>query len=114
MIYADFFMISSLTQICCKYIKQFVTPKNVLSVLLVSHAHNCQDLENFCLETLCLNEAEILPSREWKQFKQLTTDSLYRYLMAQILTFKTKNFVQHSMEQFVRENSKVAKKHVYP
>lgn len=34
--------------------------------------------------------------------------------MGQIWEFKTSNFVQHSMEQFIRENSKVAKKHIYP
>lgn len=34
--------------------------------------------------------------------------------MAQILNYKTTNFVQHSLEQFVRENSRIAKKAVFP
>lgn len=66
MIFADYFMISKLTNICSKYIKQFVTQKNALSVLLLSHAHNAPDLETFCLDFICLHENTLLPSKEWK------------------------------------------------
>ena len=83
-------------------------------MLLLSHAHNCPELENFCLEFLCLNEASILSTKVWKQFKTMVNPSLNEYFMAQILSYKTTNFVQHSIEQFVRENSKIAKKPIFP
>jgi len=72
MIYADYFMITRMVQICSNYIKKFVTLQNVLSVLLIAHAHNSGDLENFCINFICLNEAKILHSREWNKFKKNT------------------------------------------
>jgi hypothetical protein len=60
MIYADYFMLSRLQQICSKYIKEFVNCGNVLPVLMIAHAHNANDLEEFCIDYLCLNEQNIL------------------------------------------------------
>jgi|TARA_B110000285_G_C14830743_1_gene470764 hypothetical protein len=71
-IYADYFLIPRLQQICSRYIKTFVDQKNVLAVMLMSHAHNSQDLENFCIDYLCLNELEILGGKEWKHFEKIT------------------------------------------
>jgi hypothetical protein len=42
MIYADYFMLPRLVDICSSYLKQFVTPKTVLQVMLVAHAHNAE------------------------------------------------------------------------
>ena len=86
----------------------------MLAVLLLSHAHNCHELENFCLEFICLNEASLLSNKEWKQFKQMITPQLNKYFMNQILNYKSENFVQHSIELFVRENSRIAKKLIFP
>lgn len=77
MIYADYFMITRLVQICSNYVKKFVTLHNVLSILLIAHAHNSGDLETFCINFICLNEAKILHSREWKKFKRYTTSKTF-------------------------------------
>jgi len=73
MIYSDYFIIPRLAQICSRYTRLFITPINVLSVLLIAHAHNSSDLELFCIEFICLNEEKLLMSKEWKQFKDNTS-----------------------------------------
>lgn len=73
MIYSDYFMITRLALHCATYIKKFVTMSNVLSVLLIAHAHNNSDLENFCINFICLNEAKLLNSKQWRKFKKLTS-----------------------------------------
>lgn len=44
----------------------------------------------------------------------MITPQLNKYFMNQILNYKSENFVQHSIELFVRENSKIAKKLIFP
>lgn len=70
MIYADFFMISRLVEICCNYLKSFINTKTVLQILLVAHAHNAHQLEKYCINFITLNEKEIIDSRNWRQFKR--------------------------------------------
>jgi hypothetical protein len=70
LIYSDYFMLPSLTQACTKHIKQYITCSNVLSVMLLAHAHNAEELETECLDFICLNENVILMSNEWKVFKK--------------------------------------------
>jgi len=65
LIYADYFMVPRIGQICSKYIRQFICLGNVLSVLLVAHAHNAADLELFCIDFICLHEQEIVNSQDW-------------------------------------------------
>lgn len=40
MIYADYFMLERLVDICSNYLQKFVNVKTVLSILLLAHAHN--------------------------------------------------------------------------
>lgn len=117
MIYADYFMISRLAHICSNYIKKFVTVANVLSILLIAHAHNSNELETFCINFICLNEVKILDSKEWRKFKEHTShressatfswspgseqrqsQSMFEYFIGRFVAFKSDNFVQHSIE----------------
>ena len=66
MIYADYFMLSRLQQMCQKYIKQYVSCSNVLQVMIIAHGYNSHDLEEFCIDFLCLNEKIVLQSRQWR------------------------------------------------
>jgi hypothetical protein len=66
----------------------------------MSHAHNAGDLENFCIDFICLNEAEILKGKEWKVFLQITQSNqvdLFQYFVEKIIDYKKENFVQHSL-----------------
>jgi hypothetical protein len=67
---ADYFMLPRLVDICTSHIKPFINVKNVLNILLVAHAHNAEQLENFCLNFITLNENEILESRDWRHLKR--------------------------------------------
>jgi hypothetical protein len=35
----------------------------------VAHAHNAEQLEQFCLHFIAVNEEQIKDSAEWKEFK---------------------------------------------
>ena len=84
--------------------------------MLLAHAHNAEELETICLDFICLNEQAILRSNEWKLFKKANsrTNSLNGYFLEQIIEYKSKNFVQHAIELFVRENSRIAKTKIVP
>ena len=117
LIFSDYFLIPRLAQICQRRIKPYLTCQNVIPVTLLAHSHNAEELELNCLDFICLNEVQILKSTQWKSFKKLCgndPNSLYSYLMTQIIKFKSENFVQHAIELYVRENSKVAKQRIRP
>lgn len=76
MIYADYFMLSRLVEICSSYLKGFVTPKTVLNILLIAHAHNAEQLERYCLNFFAMHEKEIMESRSWRHFKRQAQHSL--------------------------------------
>ena len=42
LIYADYFMLDRLVDICSSYLKPFINVQNVLKILLVAHAHNAE------------------------------------------------------------------------
>ncbi len=70
MIYADYFMLPRLVEICSSYLKQFVNPRTALQILLIAHAHNADQLERYCINYFAINEKEILESRGWRHFKR--------------------------------------------
>lgn len=114
MICADYFMLPRLVQICSKYIKDFVTHQNVLCVVLLAQAHNAGDLLRFCLNYICLNEESILSSREWSLFKKLTDQNLFDEILNEIASFRDGYHVQHQIQLYIKENSRVAKTRIEP
>jgi len=93
LIYSDYFMLPRLVQICSKYIKDYVTPRNVLCVFLIAQAHNANDLALFCIDFICLHEKQILPSKEWSMFKKLTDKQMFQDVMHAITNYKQHFFV---------------------
>ena len=70
LIFADYFMLPRLVEICSSYLKNFVNSKNALHILLVAHSHNATQLEQFCINYIIVNEREIMNSREYRSFKR--------------------------------------------
>ena len=70
MIYADYFMLPRLIDICSSYLKSYVNVKTVLQLMLVAHAHNAEQLEQYCIHFIALNEKEIIESRAFRHFKR--------------------------------------------
>jgi len=70
MIYADYFMLPRLADICSSYLKYYVTTKSVLQLMLLAHAHNAEQLENYCINFIALNEKEVIESRAYRHFKR--------------------------------------------
>ena len=55
MIFADYFLLSTLEEVCQNQIMKFVQPQNVLDLFLVAHAHNASKLEQYCLNFIVVN-----------------------------------------------------------
>jgi hypothetical protein len=70
LIFADYFMLPRLIDICSSYLKQYVNCKTVLKLYLLAHAHNANQLESFCINYIAMNEVEILESRLFRSFKR--------------------------------------------
>jgi len=86
----------------------------VLSVLLLAQAHNAHDLLRYCLNFISLYEDSILMSREWNLFKKYTDSKLFDDILIELVHFRDEYHVQHSIELFQKENSKVAKTRIDP
>ena len=85
--------------------------------MLMSQAHNSQDLENFCIDFICLNDVEIVKSKEWKQFENITQQNhstMLSYFVGKVLQYKQENFVQHSIEKFIKDKSDPVYKRLIP
>jgi hypothetical protein len=76
LIYADYFMLSRLVDICSNYLKQFINIQTVMQIFLIAHSHNAKKLKKFCIHYIALNEKEFFSSRMWRYFKRQATDEL--------------------------------------
>lgn len=86
----------------------------MLGVLLIAHSHNAFELFRFCLNFLSLNEETILQSKEFSIFKKCIEPDLFAEIKAELQVFRNEFFVQHSIERFIRENSRIAKVKIEP
>ena len=57
--FADYFMLPRLVDICSSYLKVFVNNKSAFSLLLVAQSHNADQLENYCIHYIALNQYDI-------------------------------------------------------
>ena len=70
LIYADYFMLPRLVDICSSYLKAYVNVRTVLQIMLIAHAHNAEQLEQYCVNFFALHEQDIMESRTWRHFKR--------------------------------------------
>ncbi len=63
MIFADYFLLPRLVDICCRYLKPFVTINTAVILFLVAHSHNAEQLESYCINFIAMNEAEVLKTK---------------------------------------------------
>ena len=113
MIYADFFMLQRLNEICQSHLAQFVKPKNCLELYLVAKAHNAEQLENYCLHFIAANEEEISKSPMWKELQQKcaiadenSDRSILNDLTAKILFELEEDFGEISVQRAIQQNGK--------
>lgn len=52
--YADYFMIDRLKAIAAFYVQQYLTLNNLIDVFKMSQRHNSAELEQYCLQFVCL------------------------------------------------------------
>jgi hypothetical protein len=95
MIYADYFMLPRLSEICQSHISRFVKPKNCLELYLVARAHNAAQLEQFCLHFIAVNEEQIKESAQWREFSGKAE---------QALPSIQGNLVSHLLSKLAEEN----------
>jgi hypothetical protein len=63
MIFADYFLLPRLVDICSRYLKPFVTINTAVILFLVAHSHNAEQLESYCVHFIAMNEAEVLKTK---------------------------------------------------
>jgi hypothetical protein len=73
-IFSDYFLLNRMMQLSSNYVKKYLNKENVFNVLLVAHAHNAYELENYCLNYICLNE--LINSNQWNDFKKYASKDL--------------------------------------
>jgi|LauGreDrversion4_2_1035121.scaffolds.fasta_scaffold72321_1 hypothetical protein len=56
LIFADYFMLPRLVDICSNYLKSFVNIKTVFTLLLVGNSHNADQLVNYCVHYIAMND----------------------------------------------------------
>lgn len=105
LIYADYFVLDRLVEICCNYLEKFIRCKNVLPLLLVAHAHNARQLENTCIHFISVHESEVVNHNAWKSFDKKASKSLKNYLIDRLMHEKQTNFVEISIEKFINRNT---------
>jgi BTB/POZ domain len=76
LVYADYFIMPRLVDICSSYLKTFVNSKTVVDILLFALAHNAQQLQRYCINFIALNEKEVTESTSFLRFRQRASPSL--------------------------------------
>lgn len=56
LIYSDYFLLKSLTEIISQYIGDMVQVENVIQILLISNSHNAKQLFDYCIKFICIHE----------------------------------------------------------
>ena len=100
LIFADYYMLPRLVEICSSYLKGFITSKNALHILLIAHSHNAIQLEQFCINYIVSHESEILNSREFRSFKRRAQEGLLQAIEQSLLLEKQESYVQMCINNF--------------
>ncbi len=59
LIYADYFMLQRVIELCSEKIQACIRVKNVIPLYLIAQAHNAVQLETKCLQFIAVNEAAV-------------------------------------------------------
>ena len=110
LIYADYFMIGRLSELCQDILRRFVKPTNVMDLYLVAHAHNATQLESYCLNFIAVNLTEIMKSNQWKDFqrkcRQYERTCLLAKVKEELDRELSRNFVNIHMQRIVQRFAK--------
>lgn len=100
LIFADYFMLTRLVEICSSYLKSFVNTKNALHILLVAHSHNALQLEQFCINFIVSHEGEIVSSRDFRNFKRRAQEGLLKVIEENLNLEKEESYVQMCINNY--------------
>ena len=96
-IIADYFMLTRLVDICSSYLKTFVNCNTALSMMLLAHAHNAEQLERYCLHFIAMNQEAISGSQAFHNFRGKADISLFDSFNSKIQMEVETSFVQISV-----------------
>lgn len=105
LIYADYFGLPRLVEICSSYLKSFVNAKSALLIFLIAHAHNAEALEQFCINFIVMNEFEIINSHNFRQFKRQADDSLKASFFEKLNEEKKQSFIQACILSYMHKKN---------
>ena len=79
--------------------------------MLISHAHNASQLEEYCINFIALNEKEILESRSFRHFKRQAQDTLFQLFMLRLQKEKEESYLQICISNSNKKDTKDAGKY---
>jgi BTB/POZ domain len=93
LIFADYFMLPRLVDICSRYLQPFVTISTSVMLLLVAHSHNAEQLERYCVNFIAMNDKEVVRSRQYKLFRERAHPQLIEMIEQKIKKEVEENFI---------------------
>ena len=105
LIYADYFGLPRLVEICSNYLKVYVNNKSALLIFLIAHAHNAEALELFCINYIVLNEFEIINSHNFRKFKRQADESLKTAFFEKLNEEKKQSFIQACINNYCNKKN---------
>lgn len=109
LIFADYFLLPRLVDICSSYLKQFVTVNSTFSLLLLAQSHNAAQLERYCIQFISMNESEIYQTKAFHMFRLKADPKLYTAVMQKVSEEIDSSFIQISIANFQNKENKAAK-----
>jgi|JI10StandDraft_1071094.scaffolds.fasta_scaffold152118_3 hypothetical protein len=65
LLYADFFCLQRLFEICESRLKNFINCENLMPIMLLAYHHNCPGLLQRAIHTFNCSKNEVLKSSHW-------------------------------------------------
>lgn len=84
LVYADYFMLPRMVDICSGYLKSYVNSKTAIDILLFAMAHNASQLEQLCIHYIAMNQREVLESPAYQRFLSRAQPRLLDTVMLKI------------------------------
>ena len=102
-----------MVDICSLYLKSHVTEKTVLDLYLISHAHNAQQLKNYCVRYIAMRASDVVASKRFRAFKRSLSHGLFASFTKDVEDEKRRNFVEIQMKlvekRIIRHNAAMKK-----
>ncbi len=105
LIYADYFMLQRIIELCSEKIQACIRVKNVIPLYLIAQAHNAVQLETKCLQFIVVNEAAVYKNSAYLKLAQ-QQPHLVQLIRENVELEMNEDYVCLSVKRFIQSHSK--------